>query len=148
MSYPYYGQWQQSYPQTSSNHIQNISSVIPTEVQCFYVSGPKDMEKIQPLLNVVYIGINSDKREVYIRQMNNNGLIDFDTYTLQSGEQQKNDYTKIIERIDQLENTMKGKDNVIQSANNTVRNENVSTGIVEQTPTHAAVQSDDGRQVL
>lgn len=71
--------------------------------------------------------------------MNNNGLIDFDTYTLQSGEQQKNDYTKIIERIDQLENTMKGKENVIQSANGSISNENVSAGNVQQSPVDATV---------
>lgn len=147
MTYPYYGQWQQ-FPQSyssSANHIQNISSVAPTEVQCFYVSNAKDMEKVQPVLNVVYIGINSDKKEIYLRQMNNNGLIDFDTYTLQSGEQQKNDYTKIIERIDQLENTMKGKENVIQSANGSISNENVSAGNVQQSPVDATVQSNDRR---
>lgn len=141
MTYPYYNQWQQLpqvYP-ASGNHIQNLTSTFPTEVQCFYVAGPRDMEKIQPALNVVYIGINSDKKEVYIRQMNNNGLIDFDTYTLQSGEQQKNDYTKIIERIDQLENTMKGKENVIQSANGSISNENVSAGNVQQSPVDATV---------
>ena len=142
MTYPYYNQWQQYQPsmtQASPHHIQNISSVAPTEVQCFYVSGPKDMEKIQPLLNVVYIGINPDKKEIYIRQMNNNGLIDFDTYILQSGEQQKNDYTKIIERIDQLENTMKGKGNVIQSTNGTVSNANVSTRVTEPASVNATV---------
>ena len=140
--YPYYNQWQQyqqGFTQSTPQHIQNISSVAPTEVQCFYVTSPKDMEKIQPLLNVVYIGINSDKKEIYIRQMNNNGLIDFDTYILQSGEQQKNDYTKIIERIDQLENTMKGQSNVIQSANDTISNENVSARTVEQASVNATV---------
>lgn len=140
--YPYYNQWQQypqGFSQASPQHIQNISSVAPTEVQCFYVTNPKDMEKIQPMLNVVYIGINSDKKEIYIRQMNNNGLIDFDTYILQSGEQQKNDYTKIIERIDQLENTMKGKAHVIQSTNDTISNENVSAGNVEQSSVNATV---------
>ena len=91
--------------------IQNISQTIPTQAQCFFVSSPKDLEKINPNLNVVYIGINKDKNEIYLRQMNTAGLIDFNTYALSTGGQEKNDFAKIMERIEHLENTMKGKNN-------------------------------------
>lgn len=93
------------------SQIQTISQTIPTQAQCFFVSSPKDLEKINPNLNVVYIGINKDKNEIYLRQMNNSGLIDFNTYSLRTGGQEKNDFAKIMERIEHLENTMKGNNN-------------------------------------
>lgn len=116
--------------------IQNLSSVIQNEVQVFYVNNPQDMERINPMQNVVYIGINSSTKEIYVRQLNGIGLIDFDVYVRQSGEQQKNDLTKILEKLDEI---MKGKGNVIQSANGSIGNEYVSTGNVEKSSPVAEV---------
>ena len=123
--------------------IQNLSSVIQNEVQVFYVNNPTDMERINPMQNVVYIGINSATKEIYVRQLNGMGLIDFDTYVRQSGEQQKNDLTKILDKLDEL---MKGKGNVIQSTNDTVRNEYVDKRNVKKPSDYATVQSANERK--
>lgn len=137
--------WQQTQP--NFQRIQNLSSYNSTEVQCFYVNNPSDMEKIQPVLNVLYIGLNFDKKEIYLRQMNNNGLIDFTTYTQQSGEQQKSEFTKILDRLDVLETNLKGKDNV-QYANDTTVDEYVGERNVKQSPVNAPVSTNDSRQVI
>lgn len=133
MNYPFnpYGQM--------FNQIQNLSQTMPTQVQCFFVSQPKDMEKIQPNLNVVYIGINRDKNEVYLRQLNNNGLIDFNTYTLSTGGQEKNDFTKIMERIDQLENKFLTKGQKNESVNSNVGTTN-GAGTIQQYAGNATSQ--------
>lgn len=135
--------WQQTQP--NFQRIQNLSSYNTTEVQCFYVNNPTDMEKIQPVLNVLYIGLNLDKKEIYLRQMNNNGLIDFTTFTQLSGEQQKSDITKILDRLDVLESNLKGKDNV-QYADDSAVNEYVSERNVKQPPVNETVSANDGRQ--
>lgn len=137
--------WQQTQP--NFQRIQNLSSYNTTEVQCFYVNNPTDMEKIQPVLNVLYIGLNLDKKEIYLRQMNNNGLIDFTTFTQLSGEQQKSDITKILDRLDVLESNLKGKDDV-QYANGTAVNEYVGERNVTEPPVNATVSADDGRKNL
>ena len=129
--YPNYNPY--AYP---GQKIQNLSSVIQNEVQVFYVNNPQDMERINPMQNVVYIGINSSTKEIYVRQLNGIGLIDFDVYVRQSGEQQKNDLTKILDKLDEI---MKGKGNVIQSANGSIGNEYVSTGNVEKSSSVAEV---------
>lgn len=126
--------WQQP-----SQKIQNLSSVISNEVQVFYVNNPQDMERINPMQNTVYIGINSTTKEIYVRQLNGMGLIDFDVYVRQSGEQQKNDFTKILERIDQLEKNMKGKEDVIQSTNDSVRYEYADKRNVKKQSSNSAV---------
>lgn len=121
--------------------MQNLSNTISTQVQCYYVNNPKDMEKIQVSLNVLYIGVNPDRKEIYLRQMNNNGLIDFNTYYLKSGEQEKSDMTKIMERIDKLENNvLKGAKNVSNyTANGSNRNANANGGQIQERPTTSNV---------
>jgi hypothetical protein len=123
--------------------IQNLASVVSTEAQIFYANSPQDMERLNPQPNILYIGVNIPNKEVYLKQMNGMGLIDFDTYVRKSGEQQKNDLTKILERIDQLENNMKGNANVIQSTNGATSNEYADKGNVTQSPDNATVQSNN-----
>jgi len=137
MTYPYFNQWNQyPTPQPSGNQIHNISSVISTTVQCFYVNSPQDMDKINPSADTLYIGINLSAKEVYLKQLNGLGLIDVDTYVKSSGEQQKNDITKILDKLDEI---MKGKDNAIQSTTNSSGNEYVQERNVAQSSDHAAV---------
>lgn len=129
--------WQQP-PQ----RIQNLSSILSTEAQIFYVNNPQDMDRINPTQNVVYIGINSSNKEVYIKQLNSMGLIDLDVYVRKSAEQQKNELTKIVEKLDQL---IKEKDNAVQSTNGAVRNEYADKRNVKKSSPSPAVQSDNFR---
>jgi hypothetical protein len=96
------------------------------------------MEKIQPMINVMYIGINKDKSEIYLRQINNAGLIDFNTYSLKTGEQEKNDFAKIMDRIDKLE-TKIGVANANNTTNDTINGSNANAGTVPQSSTNATV---------
>lgn len=127
--------WQPPQQNFMNQKIQNLSSVVSTDAQVFYANSPQDMERINPQPNVLYLGINTTNKEIYIRQMNGMGLIDLDTYEKKSGEQQKNDLTKILDKLDQL---MKGKDNV-QSANDTISNEYANKGNAEKSPDNATV---------
>ena len=120
--------------------IQNLASVVSTEAQIFYASSPQDMERLNPQSNVLYIGINIPNKEVYLKQMNGMGLIDFDTYVRKSGEQSKNDLAKILEKLDEIQ---KGNANVIQSANGATSNEYVDKGNVTQSSDNATVQSNN-----
>jgi hypothetical protein len=98
------------------------------------------MEKIQPTLNVMYVGINKEKNEIYLRQINNAGLIDFNTYSLSTGAQEKNDFTKIMERIDKLENKLeKGATNANNTTNDASDGTNANAGSVSQPSANATV---------
>jgi len=128
-NYNPYGQFRQdAYNQPST--IQNITQTMPTQAQTYFVNSAKDMEQIQPVLNVMYIGINKEKKEIYLRQMTNAGLIDFSTYSLITGEQEKNDFAKIMERIDKLESKLDRGDTDVSNhtANATNGNANVGFG--------------------
>ncbi len=136
-NYDPYSQLRQSSYNIPST-IQNLSQTVATQSQTYFVNSPKDMEKIQPALNVMYIGINKDKNEIYLRQINNAGLIDFSTYSLITGEQEKNDFAKIMERIDKLE-TKIGVVNANNTTNGTVNGSDANAGTVSQPSTNATV---------
>lgn len=129
MNYPYYGQ-----------RIQNLATAITTDAQVFYANNAQDMERINPQPNVLYIGLNLSSKEIYIRQMNGMGLIDVDTYVRKSGEQQKNDINKILDKLDEI---LKGKDNVIQPTNDTISNEYANKGNVTESSQNATIQPND-----
>lgn len=136
-NYDPYNQFRQSTYNTPST-IQNLTQTIATQSQTYFVNSPKDMEKIQPMINVMYIGINKDKSEIYLRQINNAGLIDFNTYSLKTGEQEKNDFAKIMDRIDKLE-TKIGVANANNTTNGTINGTNADAGSVSQPSTNATV---------
>lgn len=120
--------------------IQNLAQTSATQAQIYFVSNPKDMEKVQPTINVMYVGINKDKNEIYLRQINNAGLIDFNTYTLKTGGQEKNEFTKIMERIDNLETKLsKGVIDANNNANGASSGENANAGATAESSTNATV---------
>lgn len=114
------------------NQIQTINHSVPKQAQCYFVTDEKDMEKIQLNYNVVYVGINKDKNEVYLRQINNNGLIDSNKYGLVSESQEKDEFSKIMERLDRMESKflMRGNKNANNTTNGSNGNANVDVGKV------------------
>lgn len=96
----------QFYPQT----IQTLQGAQP-QVQCYFVSSPNDLSSIQVQLNTVYIGLNDSAKEIYIRQLNNDGNIDFKTYKLLSGTQEQTDMKSIVVALEEIKNYIKGATN-------------------------------------
>lgn len=123
------------------SQIQTLSQSVPTQAQCYFVSSEKDLEKIQMNYNVLYVGVNKEKNEVYLRQINNNGLIDSNKYGLVSGTQEKNDFSKIMERLDSIENKflLKGEENANNSTNGSAGGAAVNAGASTESSTDATV---------
>ena len=76
----------------------------PPSVQCFSVNKKSDMEGMQIQPNAMYIGLNANEKEIYVRKWNNDGLIEFETYNLKDEnkkEDQKSneEINKILERL-------------------------------------------------
>lgn len=96
-------QYEQSFPQT----IQTLQGVQP-QVQCYFVSSPSDISNIQIQPSTVYIGLNESAQEIYLRQWNNDGNIDFKTYKLLSGTQEQTDMKAIALALEEIKEYMKG----------------------------------------
>lgn len=61
------------------------------------------MQNIQPNPNTIYIGLNQQNKEIYLKSWNNDGNIDFDTYTLFSGEKEATDSKLIMTKLQEIE---------------------------------------------
>lgn len=127
--------------------IQNISQTVQKSAQCYFVNDARDLEQIRPSLNVVYLGINKDKNEIYVRQMNTNGLIDMNTYTLKSEVQEKDQYSTILERLERIENNFTAKGQVNNERNNANVNATVYAGSAQQYAGNGTNQPNVGGQV-
>lgn len=94
--------YQQRLQQMEQNFGQPIQTIQQTQPQavCYFVSNKSDMQNIQVQPNVFYIGINRQSKEIYVRSWNNDGLIDFDTYSLSTGEQESTELKTIMDKLD------------------------------------------------
>ena len=110
----------QRYDMQQPQAIQNMT--IQPQASCYFVKSPNDLNGINVMPNTFYLGINTDSNEIYVRKMNNDGLVDIKTYTLQSEKKEKTDFQAIFDRLDGIEKklnelpqrqtlTLKGKDN-------------------------------------
>ena len=126
---PYYGQ--QMIPQMSSSSmpIQSIQQA-QKSAQFYNVENAQELDGIRPALNVLYVGFNKKKKEIYVKQLTNDGLISLETYGLADDKKEKSEFETILEKINNLENKLlKGETNVPNNTtNDTTGNANVSNG--------------------
>jgi len=82
--------------------VQQIQDIQKT-AQFFSVNGQEEMETIKPDLNVFYIGMNKTKKEVYVKQLNLDGTVSLEVYSLASNEQKKNEMNAVLEKLTMIE---------------------------------------------
>ena len=97
---PSYQPWQRM-PQMGVP-VQQIQDVQKT-AQFFSVNGQEEMETIKPDLNVFYVGLNKTKKEVYVKQLNLDGTVSLEVYSLASNEQKKNEMNAVLEKLTTIE---------------------------------------------
>ena len=118
--YPYFG-GQMPMMQPQSMPIQSIQQV-QKSAQFYTVENAQELDGIKPTLNVLYVGFNKKKKEIYVKQLTNDGLISVETYGLATDKKQKSEYETILERINSLETKLtKG---VADVPNNTTNDAN------------------------
>ena len=82
---PYYaGQPMPTMPQMQQQGmpVQTIQQVQKT-AQFYSVENAEELDGIKPTLNVLYVGMNKKKKEIYVKQLTNDGLISVETYEQQ-----------------------------------------------------------------
>lgn len=108
MGYPNFNYMNQNYPMPTgymNPQAQAIQNIQPTQPQsyCYFVRSSNDLNGINVMPNTYYLGINTDNNEIYVRRMNNDGLIDIKTYSLQSEKKEKTDFQAVFDRLDEIE---------------------------------------------
>lgn len=133
-NYPYYqppamrlAQMEQQYQQSQPQTIQNLQGIQP-QVQCFFVSTPNDLANYNILPGTVYIGINKATNEIYVRQWNMDGNIEFETFKKESGTEQMPEIRAIMAKLEAIEDKIKGQGNESITAITSTGNVGVVSG--------------------
>jgi hypothetical protein len=100
-NYLAYQMQQQSAQNFNAQPIQNLS--IQPQSQCYFVKSQNDLNSVNVMPNYYYLGINADSDEIYVKRMNNDGLVEVKTYSLQSEKKEKTDFQAVFDRLDGIE---------------------------------------------
>lgn len=87
--------------QQQATPIQNLN--VQPQSQCYFVRSPNELANINVMPNYYYLGINTDSNEIYVKRMNNDGLIEVKTFALKSEQKEKTDFQAIFDRLDGIE---------------------------------------------
>ena len=119
MNYPYNYYGQPMMPQMQQPMpVQTIQPVQKT-AQFYSVENAGELDGIKPTLNVLYVGFNKKKKEIYVKQLTNDGLISVETYGLADDKKEKSEFETILEKINSLETKLtKGVADVPNNATN------------------------------
>lgn len=79
--------------------------------QFFAVNGPLEMEAIRPDLNVIYIGMNKTKKEIYVKQLMLDGTTTSEVYNLAS-ERKQDDLNMVLEKLANIEKRLNNEQNL------------------------------------
>ena len=110
---PYFGQQMMPPMPSQPMPVQSIQQVQKT-AQFYNVENIQELDGIKPTLNVLYVGFNKKKKEIYVKQLTNDGLVSLETYGLADNKKEKSEFETILEKINNLENRLlkKGGSNV------------------------------------
>lgn len=117
---PYYnGQQMNMMPQMAQPVPVQAIQRIQKSAEFYMVENPQELDGIKPTLNVLYVGFNKNKKEIYVKQLTNDGLISVETYNLADDKKQKSEFETILEKINNIENKLlKGVSDVPNNATN------------------------------
>ena len=113
--------------QQQSMPIQSIQQIQKT-AQFYTVDNIQELDSIRPNLNVMYIGMNKKKKEIYVKQLTNDGLVSIETYGLATDKKEKSEFETILEKIKNIETKLGGTNVANNTADGTTGNANVVNG--------------------
>lgn len=126
--------------------MQTVQRMHPLEpmVKCWFVNNKQEFDVIRADYNTIFIGINTATKEIYTKQLMNNGTTEFLTYNQQQAEtvEENNDIKAILQKLSNIENKLGGSNE--SNATNVNATNNVRS--VQQQPTNANVSTNDAGQ--
>lgn len=73
-----------------------------TKVVSYFVDTAEQLSTITPMPNTIYLGLSRDGK-IFMRRMNNNGLMEVKTYSLVNEQTKKTDVQEILGRLANIE---------------------------------------------
>ena len=117
--YPNFNPYIRPEQPVDTNTIQRIqTNTYSPNVQCYFVNDSQELQNIRTIPNTFYIGINQKSKEIYVRSWNNDGLIDFNTYTLAENKQEESELKTIMNKLNMIEEKLNARNDTNDYATN------------------------------
>lgn len=101
--YNNFQQYMPPYMQQQAQTIQHLPQQAEPKVVTYSVESAEQLSGITPMPNTLYMGINKKDGKIYLRSMNNDGLMEVKTYSLVTEQTKKTDTQEILERLAKIE---------------------------------------------
>ena len=75
------------------------------------IETPEQLSTLPPMPNTIYLGINIKDGKIFMRRMNNDGLMEIKTFSVATEQTKKTDSAEILDRLSKIES----KQNDIQA---------------------------------
>ena len=98
---PYYNP---QYLQQQAQPIQQLPTQhVEQRVMSYFVDTPEQLSTLTPMPNVIYLGINTKDGKIFLRRMNNDGMMEVKTYMVVGEQTKKTDVQEILSRLAAIE---------------------------------------------
>ena len=101
--YNNFQQYVPPYMQQQAQTIQHLPQTAEPKVVTYSVESAEQLSGITPMPNTLYMGINKKGGKIYLRSMNNDGLMEVKTYSLVTEQTKKTDTQEILDRLNKIE---------------------------------------------
>lgn len=101
--YNNFQQYVPPYMQQQAQTIQHLPQSAEPKVVTYSVESAEQLSGITPMPNTLYMGINKKDGKIYLRSMNNDGLMEVKTYSLVTEQTKKTDTQEILDRLAKIE---------------------------------------------
>ena len=72
-------------------------------VVSYFVDSAEQLSTLNPMPNIIYLGINTRDQKIFVRRMNNDGLMEIKTYSVVGEQTKKTDTQEILSRLEAIE---------------------------------------------
>lgn len=105
--------------------VQQAIQQVQKSAQFYTVDSAQELDGIRPTLNVLYVGFSKTKKEIYVKQLTNDGLVTVETYGLADNKKEKSEFETILEKINIIERKL---EDAKSNTNTSKQNVNGSVG--------------------
>lgn len=99
--YNYYNPYMQ---QPQAQPIQQLPQQhTEAKVISYFVDKAEQLATINPMPGVIYLGINTKDDKIFLRRMNNDGLMEVKAYSLVTEQTKKTDMQEVLDRLFNIE---------------------------------------------
>lgn len=104
---PYNNQYVQQMMQQMAQQPQQIPVPVPRIEERIIsypnIESPEQLSTLPPIPNTIYLGVNLKDGKIFMRRMNNDGLVDVKTFSVTTEQTKKTDVGEILDRLTKIE---------------------------------------------